>query len=69
MNYVYSNSYLECYKKQNSFELNKNVILKRLDSNVRVLFRETYLIQLQTARNLFKNFLQNSLFWKNQNKT
>ena len=65
MNYIYSNSYLECYKKQNSFELNKSVILKTFDSNVRVLFRETYLIQLETARKLFKNFLQNSLFWKN----
>ena len=62
MNYIYSNSYLECYKKQNSFELNKSVILKTFDSNVRVLFRETYLIQLETARKLFKNFLQNSLF-------
>ena len=23
MNYIYSNSYLECYKKHSSFELNK----------------------------------------------
>ena len=39
----YSNSYLECYKKYNSFELNENVILKRFDSNVPVLFLETYI--------------------------
>ena len=32
------NSYLECYKKHNSFELNKNVILKTFDSNIRVYF-------------------------------
>ena len=43
MNYIYSNSYLECYKKHNSFELNKNVTLKIFDSNVRVLFREAYI--------------------------
>ena len=40
---IYSNSYLECYKKHNSFELNKIVILKTFDSNVWVLFGETYI--------------------------
>ena len=40
---IYSNSYLECYKKHDSFALNKIVILKTFDSNVRVLFRETYI--------------------------
>ena len=43
MNYIYCNSYLECYKKHNSFELNKNVILKTFNSNVQVLFQETYI--------------------------
>ena len=43
MNYIYSNSYLECYKKHYSFELNKNAVLKTFDLNVRVLFRETYI--------------------------
>ena len=43
MNYIYSNSYLECYKKHSSFELNKIIILKTFNSNVRVLFRETYI--------------------------
>ena len=37
------NSYLECYKKHNSFQLNKKVILKTFDSNIRVLFRGTYI--------------------------
>ena len=40
---IYSNSYLECYKKHNSFELNKNVIWKTFDWNFRVLFWETYI--------------------------
>ena len=40
---IYSNSYLDCYKKHNSFELNKIVILKTFDTNVWVLFRETYI--------------------------
>ena len=40
---IYSNSYLDCYKKHNSFELNKIVILKTFDSNVWVLFGETYI--------------------------
>ena len=42
---IYSNSYLECYKKHNtnSFELSKDVILKTFNSNVWVLFRETYI--------------------------
>ena len=34
---------LNSIKKHNSFELNKNVILKTSDWNVRVLFRETYI--------------------------
>ena len=42
---ISSNSYLECYKKHNtnSFELSKDVILKTFNSNVWVLFRETYI--------------------------
>ena len=32
---------LKRYKEDNNFKLNKNVILKTFDSNVRVLFRET----------------------------
>ena len=40
---IYSNSYLERYKKHNSFELNKNVILKTFVSNVRMLFGKTYI--------------------------
>ena len=40
---IYGNSHLECYKKHNNFKRNKNVILKTFDSNVRVLFRETYI--------------------------
>ena len=39
---IYSNSYLKHYKKYNS-KLNKNVILETFESNVRVLFRETYI--------------------------
>ena len=34
---------LNAIKKNNSFELNKNVILKTFDSNVPVLFREIYI--------------------------
>ena len=40
---IYSNSHREHYKKHNSVELNKNVILKTFHLNVRVLFRETYI--------------------------
>ena len=40
---IYSNSYLVCYEKHNSFELNENVILKTFDLNVQVLHRETYI--------------------------
>ena len=36
---IYSKSYLECHKKySNSFELNKNVILKTFDLNFRHTF-------------------------------
>ena len=34
---------LNSIKKHNSFELNKNVILKTSDANIRVLSRETYI--------------------------
>ena len=42
---IYSSSYFECYKKHNtnSFQLNKNAILKTFNLNVWVLFQETYI--------------------------
>ena len=53
---IYSNSYLEWYKKHNSFELNKIVILKTFDWNVRAIFRETCVRFLRTF--FFSYFLK-----------
>ena len=64
VNCIYSNSYLECYKKHNSFELNKNVILKTFNLNVWGLFRETYIWFNYKQQVTYSETFFRSLFWK-----
>ena len=50
-------------KENNSFELNKNVILKTFDSNVPVLFREIYIrFDYKQRETCLEIFFQNSFF-------
>ena len=64
MNCIYSNSYLQCYKKHNSSELSKNVVSKTFDLNVRVLFQRHTFDSIINSGKLIQK-LSSEVFFEN----